>query len=323
VEITQVAPITEAGPGAITFLAQPKFKKYLATTQASAIIVAPQVQAPDRNLLVVPNPYLAYAQITDWMNPPKKHPLGVSPESFIGEGAGLGADLSIYPGVYVGSKARIGDRTVLMPGVFIGEETVLGEDCLIYPSVTIMDRCRLGNRVILHPGVVVGSDGYGYVPYEKGFYKIPQIGIVEIEDEVEVGANTTIDRAALGKTVIRRGVKIDNLVQVAHNVEVGEHTLLVAQVGIAGSAKIGKRVALGGQVGVAGHIEIGDEVMVAAKSGVARDIPPKQVISGIPAMPHPLWLRTRFLIEKLPQMAQRIKDLEEQIKSLQAESKGA
>jgi UDP-3-O-[3-hydroxymyristoyl] glucosamine N-acyltransferase len=225
----------------------------------------------------------------------------------------LGQDVSIAPLTFVGDRVRIGDRTTIMAGCVLGQEVTIGADALIYPNVTILDRCRLGNRVIVHSGTVIGADGFGFVPLPTGFHKIPQLGTVVIEDDVEIGANCTIDRAALGETRIGKGVKIDNLVQVAHNVLIGDHSIIVAQAGIAGSAKLGKGVALGGQAGIVGHIELGDRVQVGAQAGVTHSLPPGQVVLGSPARPHREFSTINAHLSKLPEIYQRLKQLEERV----------
>jgi UDP-3-O-[3-hydroxymyristoyl] glucosamine N-acyltransferase len=229
----------------------------------------------------------------------------------------LGQELTIYPFVHIGDRCRIGDRVTLYPGVYIGEESSIGEESILYSNVSIYPRTAIGKRVVLHSGVVVGSDGFGYVKEGRKNVKIPQVGTVEIEDDVEIGANTTIDRGALGKTIIRRGVKIDNLVQVAHSVVIGEDSILCAQVGISGSTKIGSNVTLAGQVGVVDHIEIGDNVTVVAQSGVMNDLPANQAYTGTPSMPHRDFLRMAAVLPKLPEMRKTLLQIETRLKGLE------
>ena len=238
--------------------------------------------------------------------------------SFVGVGCVVGTDVTVYPGAFVGDGVKLGDRVTLFPGVAVYDGAEVGSDTVLHANVSIRERCRVGSRVTIHNGTVVGSDGFGYAPDGKGHYKIPQVGIVIIEDDVEIGANTTIDRAALGATVIRRGSKIDNLVQIAHNCVVGEHSIIVSQVGVSGSTKLGDFATLGGQVGVAGHLEIGSRVMVGAKSGVHGSIPSGQVFSGIPALPHKQWLRTAMAVPKIPELRKTVLDLEKRLKVLEA-----
>jgi UDP-3-O-[3-hydroxymyristoyl] glucosamine N-acyltransferase len=217
----------------------------------------------------------------------------------------------------VGEGSEIGDRAVLYPGVYVGESVRVGEETVLYPNVVIMDRCAVGSRVIIHGGTVIGSDGFGFARDGVRYVKIPQVGVVVIEDDVEIGANCCVDRAAMGKTWVKRGVKTDNLVQIGHNVTIGEDTILVAQVGIAGSTEVGNRVALGGQVGVVGHIKIGDGAMIGAQSGVGQEVAPGQVLSGSPAFPHREWLRAQAVFAKLPELKRTVSDLERRVKELE------
>jgi UDP-3-O-[3-hydroxymyristoyl] glucosamine N-acyltransferase len=318
IKIIGVAPIEEARKGEITFIAHPRYLPRLNQTEASAVIVSPKVSEADKPLLRVANPYLAFAKILQIYAHRPYEPRGVDQRAWISPTAKLGESISIYPFVFVGDHAEIGDRVVLFPGVFVGDDTVIGDDTLIYPNVSICEGSRIGKRVILHSGVVIGSDGFGFARDGKRSVKIPQIGIVEIGDDVEIGANTTVDRAAMGKTVIKRGVKIDNLVQVAHSVTIGEDSIIVAQVGIAGSTKIGANVIFAGQAGAVDHIEIGDNVIVGPQSGVIQDIPSNQVVTGTPPMPHKDWLRVGLILPKLPEMWRKIRQFEATLKDLKA-----
>ncbi len=272
-------------------------------------------------MVVVENPYLALAKALSLFYPEERDSVRVSEDAHIGEGAIIAEDAAIYPGVYVGRKARIGKGVILHPGVFIGNHVVIDENSILYPNVTVYRKCRIGKRVTLHAGVVVGSDGFGFVNPGKDNLKVPQVGIVQIDDDVEIGSNTTIDRGTLGKTWIKKGTKIDNLVQIAHNVVIGENSIVVAQVGISGSSRLGKSVIIGGQAGLVGHIEVGDNVMVAARSGVHDDVEPNQIISGSPHMSHGKWLRTQACIPKLPEMRKTIKSLSKKIEELEEKIK--
>jgi len=318
VKILGVAPIEEARKGEITFVAHPRYLPKLNQTEASAIIVSPKVSEADKPLLKVANPYLAFAKILQVYVHRPYESRGVDQRAWVSATTKLGEKVSVYPFVYVGDHAEIGDRVILFPGVFVGDNAVIGDDTLIYPNVSIYEGSRIGKRVILHSGVVIGSDGFGFAKEGKRNVKIPQIGIVEIGDDVEIGANTTVDRAAMGKTVIKKGVIIDNLVQVAHSVTIGEDSIIVAQVGIAGSTKIGANVILAGQVGVADHVEIGDNVMVGPQSAVVKDIPPHQVVTGSPTLPHKDYLRTVLTLPKLPEMWRKIGQLEAKVRALDA-----
>jgi UDP-3-O-[3-hydroxymyristoyl] glucosamine N-acyltransferase len=317
VEISGVAAIEEARPGEITFVANPKYLQKLDKTDATAVIVSPEVLQTDKPLLRVTNPYLAYAKILTLFSYKTYKAKGIDPNVWISPATELGQELTIYPFVHIGDRCRIGDRVTLYPGVYIGEESSIGEESILYSNVSIYPRTAIGKRVILHSGVVVGSDGFGYVKEGRKNVKIPQVGTVEIEDDVEIGANTTIDRGALGKTIIRRGVKIDNLVQVAHSVVIGEDSILCAQVGISGSTKIGSNVTLAGQVGMVDHIEIGDNVTVVAQSGVMNDLPANQAYTGTPSMPHRDFLRMAAVLPKLPEMRKTLLQIEKRLKRLE------
>ncbi len=317
IEISGVAAIEEAQPGEITFIAHPKYLVHLGKTNASAVIVSKEVTQANKPLLCVTHPKLAFARILTLFSSRAYQSRGVDSNAWISPTAKLGKDLSLYPFVYIGDHCSIGDRVTLYPGVYVGEESSIGEDSILYPNVSVYSQTIIGKRVILHSGVVVGSDGFAYEKEGKKNVKIPQVGRVEIEDDVEVGANTTIDRATFGKTIIRGGVKIDNLVQVAHNVAIGEDSIIVAQVGISGSTKIGNNVILAGQVGVVGHVEVGDNVMVGAQAGVTHDLPANQGYLGSPALPHREFLRAITTFPKLPEMKKTLLDLEKRIEKME------
>ena len=317
VEISGVAAIEAARPGEITFIAHPKYLPKLAETKAAAVIVSKEIPSSPKPLLCVSNPYLAFAKVLALFSQKPYQPKGIDPNAWISPTAQLGKELTVCPFVSIGDRCRIGDRVTIYPGVYVGEDSSVGDETVLYPNVSIYPGTVIGKRVILHSGVVVGADGFGYVKEGKKNVKIPQMGNVEIEDDVEIGANTTIDRATLGKTIIRRGVKIDNLVQVAHNVVIGEDSIIVAQVGIAGSTKIGSNVTLGGQVGVVDHIEIGDNVMVGGQSGVAHDLTANQGYTGSPAFPHREWLRAATVFPKLPEMRKTLIEIEKRLKKIE------
>jgi len=314
--IRGIASIEEAKQGEITFLANPKYASKAMQTRASAIIVRAKMEGLSCALLMVDDPYFAFTQLLSHFHPPRRYPAEVDPKAAIGKGVILGTDVSIGPFVTVEEGAKIGDRVRLGPGVFVGEGSEIGEDSLIYPNVTIREGVKIGKRVIIHSGTVIGSDGFGFAPHKGKYHKIPQVGGVIIEDDVELGANVTVDRAALGNTVVGAGTKVDNLVQIGHNVVIGPDSILVAQVGISGSAKIGRHVTLAGQVGVAGHLTIGDNVMVGGKSGVTKDIPAGENISGFPPLPHKAWLKAQATFPHLPEMRERIKALEKEVEAL-------
>jgi UDP-3-O-[3-hydroxymyristoyl] glucosamine N-acyltransferase len=322
--ISGMAGIDRAKPGDITFVANPKYAQYIATTGASAIVCALETIAPGRNLIKVANPYLAYAKALRFLNPPRTEPGTVDPGAFIADDARLGDNVTVYPFVYIGAGCRIGDNVTIYPHCCICAGVEIGEGTLLHPHVTIEERCRIGNRVIIHANTVIGSDGFGFARDGAAYYKIPQLGIVQIDDDVEIGACNTIDRAALERTWIKRGTKTDNLVQIAHNVIIGEDSCIVAQTGISGSAKLGDRVIMAGQSAAVGHITIGNDVIVGARGGVASDVADGQIVSGAPHMPHKQFLRVTGTLARLPEMrrtlarlAQKIESLETQLHTLQ------
>ena len=325
VEITRVAPIEDAGPGDITFLAHPRYQAYLARSRATAIIIGPGIvreldPGGARHYVEVADPYVAFAKILQFLSPPRVHSGEISGLARIDPSATLENGVTVFANVFIGKGVEVRRGSVLYPGVFLGEEVRVGEDCVLHPNVTVREGCRLGNRVILHAGVVVGSDGFGYAGYGDERIKIPQMGTVEVEDDVEIGANSTIDRATLGRTVIRRGTKIDNLVQIAHNVTIGENSIIAAQAGVAGSTQIGKNVILAGQVGVVNHVRIGDGARIGPQSGIPRSVPPGAVLSGgIAAAPHQDWLRVMTLLPQLPKLWSAVRRLEKKISRLAEE----
>ena len=320
--IHKVSPIDEALPGEITFLTNPRYQKYLSRCKASAVIVGPGVAAAcgDRgalNFLEAINPYVAFAKILQLFQPAPHFKGEISSSAYVDDSAVVAGGVTIFPNVFVGRGVKLGQNSVFYPGVFLGDEVEVGDACVLHANVVVREGCRIGNRVILHAGVVVGSDGFGYAGNGRARIKIPQAGIVVVEDDVEIGANTTIDRATLGQTVIRRGVKIDNLVQIAHNVVVGEDSVVAAQAGIAGSTRLGRDVTLAGQVGVVNHIEIGDGATVGPQSGIPKSVPPGAVLSGgIAAAPHQEWLKVMTLLPQLPKLWSAVRRLERQLARL-------
>ena len=316
-EIRGVAPLETAEEGHITYIRSDRYRPLLEKTKASAVITPLEVTSGQKDLIWAKNPLLAFAKVLTLYHvrplpAPEMHGTAhVSPT------AKMGRDVSVGPFVAIGEGVMIGDRVVLHAGVSIGAHSTIGEDTVIYPHVTVYGGMTIGKRVILHSGVVIGSDGFGYVRDGDTHFKIPQVGGVTIEDDVEIGANSTIDRATMGQTVIKRGVKIDNLVQVAHNVVIGENSIVVAQVGIAGSVKIGRNVILAGQVGVADHIEIGDNVIVGAQAGVGKNISSNQIVQGSPSMPQRDFLRSAVIVPRLPEMKRTVGDLMRRLKRLE------
>ena len=321
IKIKGLASISDAQEGHITFLANPKYRSQLSKTRASAIIASEAIDGVKTPFLIASNPYLAYTKIAQLFFLKPYESKGISNEAIISPTARIGKDVTIAPLVYVGKNVVIGDRVTLYPGVYIGDEVKIGDDVIFYPNVTIHRDSFIGNRAILHSGVVIGGDGFGYAQEKGRYVKIPQAGSVHIDDDVEIGSNSTVDRAALGKTWIKRGVKIDNLVMVAHNVVVGEDTVIVAQSGIAGSSTLGNNVILAAQSGVAGHLKIGDEVIVGARGGVSRDISPKTMVSGAPAIPHRDWLKAVTLFSRFPELYEAFKEIKKKVEALENQLK--
>ena len=318
VEISGVAGIREAGPGDLTFLANSRYDGYLDDTKAAAVICAPGTRRAAVPQLLVPNPYLAFQRIVRVFRPEiTRQPAGVHPTAVVAADVRLGADVSVGPHCVVEPGATLGDRVTLMPGCYIGHAVAIGSETLFYPRVVVREECVIGERCILHPGVVVGSDGFGFALDGGRYHKVPQVGNVIIGDDVEIGANTTIDRATTASTRIGDGTKIDNLVQIGHNVVIGRHCIVVSQVGISGSTELEDFVTLAGQVGVAGHLTIGKGATIGAQSGVARDVPGDTIMSGSPVMPHSMWRRMIAILPKLPQLFQRARDLEERVDKLE------
>jgi UDP-3-O-[3-hydroxymyristoyl] glucosamine N-acyltransferase len=316
--VNGLAPLEAAGPDKITFLANPKYASKVADTAAGAVLMAPGGEGYGRNVIEVPNPYLSFAKLLTLFYVQPHPPLGIMPEACIGIGVSLGEDISIYPGAVIGDHATVGDRCVIYPGAVLYPGSSVGDDTTIHANAVIRERCRIGKRCVIQPGAVIGSDGFGYAPDGSGYYPIPQIGIVVLEDDVEIGANSCIDRAALEVTLIRRGTKLDNLVQIAHNCQIGEDCMIVSQVGISGSTKIGNHVTLAGQVGVAGHLSIGDNVIVGAQSGVPGSLPANAGYSGTPAIPHKEWLKSMAVVSNLPDLKKKVSTLEKRIAQLEA-----
>lgn len=315
--IEGINSLDTAAQGEISFFADRKYKESLRNTKASAIIVSEENLLFKGPQVVVSNPVLAYAKVASIFAPPVPRYPGISEQAVLHDSTRIGKNVSIYPLVYVGEEALIGDNVIMFPGVFIGDRVKIGNGTIIYPNVTILHDCQIGKNVIINAGTVIGSDGFGFVRDGAVSVKIPQIGMVQIDDDVEIGANSCIDRAASGKTWVKRGVKTDNFVHVAHNVIIGEDTIVVAQVAISGSVHIGRQVIIGGQVAISDHVEIGDRVMIGSQSGVPKSIPSGEVVSGTPAMPHRLWLKTSGIIRRLPQFSEHLRDLEKRVAELE------
>jgi UDP-3-O-[3-hydroxymyristoyl] glucosamine N-acyltransferase len=316
-EVSGISSLELAGPGDITFIVHAKYEERLSASRAAAVIVPREELGAERPKIVVEQPYLAYARVAAFFHPLTPSRCGVAPEAFVHPEATLGPGVNVYPLVWIDRRADIGQGVTLFPGVCVGEECVIGEQSVLYPGVVVYPRCRLGKRVIVHAGTVVGSDGFGYAREGVRSVKIPQLGYVRIDDDVEIGANTAIDRASFGATWIQRGVKIDNLVQLGHNVQIGEDAVLAGQVGLAGSVRVGRQAMLAGQVGIANHVQLGDGVMVGSKSGVAQDVSSSEVVSGIPAIAHRKWLRSSQAFPRLPELIRRLRAIEKRVESME------
>ncbi|MEW6571726.1 MAG: UDP-3-O-(3-hydroxymyristoyl)glucosamine N-acyltransferase [Nitrospirota bacterium] len=315
-EITGVSGIQEAREGDITFISSKKYVKDIAQCRASCVMLKESIAGINLTQLVVPNPYFAFAKLLEYFYVSTREPSGISGDAFISDKAEIASDVSVFPFAFISDDVSIGRGTVIYPFVFVGSGTVIGERCIIYPHVTLREKVRLGNSVVIHSGSVIGSDGFGYVLEGDEYYKIPQVGGVIIEDRVEIGANVCVDRATTGDTVIREGSKIDNLVQIAHNVKIGKNSIIVAQVGIGGSSTLGDFVTLAGQVGVSDHSEIESGTIIGAQSGTMGFLP-KGVYSGTPAIPHRDWLKAKAIFAKLPELNRRIRELEKKMEQLE------
>ena len=315
--IESFADIDGAEAGGITFVVKANKINLLADCCASAVIIPLNVEEIDRPAIKVRDPYLAAAIIQQFFLAEPFAATGVHPAAHVGNDCVLSEQISIGPMSVLGDRVTMGERVVIHPGVVVGDDVVIGDDTVLHANVSIRAGCRIGSRVIIHDGTVVGSDGFGYATDSKGQHvKRPHVGSVRIDDDVEIGANVCVDRGTFGVTWIKQGVKIDNLVQVAHNVVIGENSILVSQAGVAGSAELGRNVVLGGQVAVTGHLKLGDRVMVAGKSGVINSRKEGEVVAGIPAIPHKDWLRSSAAFAKLPELVKRLRGLENKISEL-------
>ena len=313
------AKIEEGMPGAISFLANPKYASYLYETQSSIVLVNKDFE-PEKEvkttLIKVNNAYESVAKLLTLYEMSKPKKTGIDPLASIASSAQIGENVYIAPYAVIGEGVVIGNNTQIHANAVIGDNAKVGNNCIIYPNATVYHECRIGNNVILHAGSVIGADGFGHAPATDGYEKIPQIGIVIIEDNVEVGANTCIDRATMGATIIRKGVKLDNLIQVAHNVEVGSNTVMASQCGIAGSTKIGEWCMFGGQVGVAGHSKIGDRLNVGAQTGIPGNMKGNQTVMGSPAIDAKLFARSSVVSKRLPEMYQTLNALQKEVEEL-------
>ncbi|MEG1563617.1 MAG: UDP-3-O-(3-hydroxymyristoyl)glucosamine N-acyltransferase [Bacteroides sp.] len=313
------AKIEEGIPGAISFLSNPKYTSYIYETQSSIVLVNKDF-VPEHEIKVtlikVDNAYESLAKLLNLYEMSKPKKTGIDPLAYIAPTAQIGNNVYIAPLACIEDGAAIGDNTIIHPHVTIGEQAKVGNNCILYPSVTVYHDCRIGNDCIVHAGCVIGADGFGFAPTPNGYEKIPQIGIVILEDKVELGANTCVDRATMGATIVRSGVKLDNLIQVAHNVEIGSHTVIAAQVGIAGSAKIGEWCMFGGQVGIAGHSKIGNKVSLGAQSGVPGNIKSGSQLIGTPPMELKTFFKSSIVQKSLPEMQKEVRSLRSEIEEL-------
>ncbi|MBU1913517.1 MAG: UDP-3-O-(3-hydroxymyristoyl)glucosamine N-acyltransferase [Candidatus Omnitrophica bacterium] len=317
--VTGICGIKEAKEGDLTFVANSRYLPLMGHTRASAIITSRDVKTASKTIIRTENPSLAFAKMVSLLAPNEvRRPKGIHPTAIIGDKVKIGKNVAIDPYAVIEDNVEIKDNTVLYAGVYVGHHTKIGKNCIIYPYVIIRERVVIGDRVVIHGGTVIGSDGFGFSTVQGVHHRIPQIGTVIIEDDVEIGANVTIDRARFDKTIIGKGTKIDNLVQIAHNVSIGENSIIVAQSGISGSANIGKNVTIAGQSGVIGHITIGDNVVVAAQSGVTKSIPSNTCVSGYPAKPHVLAKKIHAFTQNLPSLFKKVKQLEEEIAKLKS-----
>jgi len=319
--ISGVAKIEDARPGDATFLANPRYERFLGSTQASLVIVSSEQKTGVSTVIRVADPYRAFAHLLELFYPPESPPAaGVHPSASIGTDVTFGEGVCIGAQVVIGEASTLGDNVILYPGVVIGNRVIIGEKTVIRAGVSIRSGVQIGRKVVIQDNVVIGSEGFGFTPGDEGDYeKVPQVGTVIIEDEVEIGAGCTIDRATLGATRIEKGVKLDNLIQVAHNVVIGANTVIAAQSGISGSTTIGRHCIIGGQVGFVGHVTLGDGSLVGAKSGISKSHPPGSKVSGTLAKPHGEEMRIQASLKKLPELIKRVDRLEKEINHLQSQ----
>lgn len=314
IAVNSLSKIEEGHHGSLSFLANPQYTPFIYSTNASIVIVnndfEPE-QSIQSTLIKVPDAYAAFAKLLDFYNTVKNNKTGIEQPSFIADSSSIGIDAYMGAFAYVGERCRIGNNVKIYPHVFIGDDVTIGDNTTLFAGVKVYAECVIGSDVTIHAGSIIGADGFGFAPNSENSYnKVAQIGNVIIEDHVEIGASTTIDRATLGSTIIRKGVKLDNLIQIAHNVEIGENTVIAAQSGIAGSTKIGKNCMIGGQVGIIGHLKIGDNVKIAAQSGVGKNIKDGEIMQGSPAFSHGDYVRSYAIFRRLPDFTTRLNDLE-------------
>lgn len=319
IKINNFSKIEEGKTGTLTFLANPKYEHYIYCTKASVVLVNNSFIPSEpvaATLIKVENAYASLAILLDMVEKTKSKKTGIASTAFISSSSKIGEDCSIGQFAYIGENTAIGKNCYIYPNAFIGDNVIVGDNCILYPHTTVYDGCVIGNNCILHAGSVIGSDGFGFAPEGESYKKIPQLGNVVLEDDVEIGANTTIDRAVMDSTIIHKGVKLDNLIQIAHNVEIGENTVMAAQVGIAGSAKVGKHCMFGGQVGLSGHIHVSDHVSLGAQSGIAGNVKEGSVLLGAPAFNAKDCMRSAAVYKKLPEMYRAMGQMQQEIEKL-------
>ncbi|MHC5202294.1 UDP-3-O-(3-hydroxymyristoyl)glucosamine N-acyltransferase [Myroides sp. LJL119] len=320
IQVSSLSKIEEGKPGSLTFLANPKYIQHIYTTEASVVIVNKTFE-PEHpvkaTMIKVEDAYKSFSKLLEYYNQVKLMKSGIEQPSVISEGSTHGDDLYLGSFAYIGKNTKIGNNVKIYPNCFVGDNVVIGDNVVLFAGVRIYSETIIGNNCTIHSGTIIGSDGFGFAPNADGTYtKVPQIGNVIIEDDVEIGASTTVDRATLGSTIIRKGVKLDNQIQIAHNVEIGQNTVIASQTGIAGSTKIGKNCMFGGQVGIVGHLNIGDNVKIQAQAGVTRSIPDNGVVQGTPAMPSNEFLRSFIHFKNFPKIVDQVKEIEKQVDSL-------
>jgi UDP-3-O-[3-hydroxymyristoyl] glucosamine N-acyltransferase len=316
VQVSGIAPLAGAGPSDLSLYADPRYRSDLLATKAGALVTREPLEEVPLPQIVHPDPFVALANLVDLFHPRTSHVPGIDDRAWVAPSARIAPGATVYPFACVGERAEVGAKSVLHPGVFVGAGASIGEDSVLWPNVVVREGCRVGNRVVIHAGAVLGADGFGFARKDGKFVKIRHVGIVVVEDDVEIGANAAIDRGTLGPTIIRRGVKIDNLVHIAHNVEVGEDSAMAAQVGISGSTVIGKRVLMGGQVGLVDHLTVGDDAVLIAQSGVIGHVPEGATLSGYPARPHREVLKSVAELRGLDKLKERLQRLEEEVRAL-------
>ena len=318
-KVRTFSKIEEGKEGTLSFLANPKYEHFIYETKASIVLVNNDfspIKPISTTLIRVPNAYAALAQLLNMVENLKPKKNGIDSSAFIAASASLGSDCYVGNFAYIGEGVTVGKNCLIYPYVYVGDHVSIGDNCILYPHSTIYDGCKVGNNCILHAGSVIGADGFGFAPEDGIYKKIPQLGSVIIEDDVEIGANTAVDRAVMDATIVRKGVKLDNFVQVAHNAEIGENTVIAAQTGIAGSSKVGKNCMIGGQVGISGHLQIADNVKIGAQTGIIKNVKGQEPIMGSPSFPLKDYMRSSAIFRRLPEMDRTISKLQKEIEEL-------